>query len=187
MQYSEQPHPQLQPVDHTSQASYVSSNSDQPPTMIDMLATGQAFISPDSPTPPQASSEGGMGNAEEVEAEMETTSFDPEVGGSNVNTPKKRAMRLARAETQHSDGQTGVLRQIPIPDIWKPDLPSGLALNFSSDANKITGVRAERMIQKGAKFGPFNGKLLDEYEGSVKDSTWEVGIFSVIFMTLKVV
>ena len=167
----------MQPVDHTSQASYVSSNSEQPPTMIDMSATGQAFISPDSPTPPQAPSEGGMGNDEEAGAEMETTNLEPESGGSNVDTPKKRAMRLVRAETQHGDGQTTcVLRQIPIPDIWKPDLPSGLALNFSADAKKITGVRAERMIQKGAKFGPFNGKLLDEYEGSVKDSTWEVGI-----------
>ena len=179
-------------MDHTSQASYISSSSDQPPTMIDTSASGDAFVSPDSPTPPQGSPEGGVVvNEEQPEVEIETTTLDPvvevhierppvpQVISTDIDTPKKRAVRLALAETQNNEGRTSILRQQLLnPDIWKPDLPIGLSLKFSPDGKKITGVRSERTLQKGAKFGPFNGKLVDESVGTRKDSVWEVGIFT---------
>ena len=89
-------------------------------------------------------------------------------------------MHLSLAETQPNKEQTSIIiRQLPNPDVWKPDLPSGLSLQFSADGKKIAGVRSERRLQKGAKFGPFNGKMVDESVGTLKDSVWEVGIYLV--------
>nr|XP_054760197.1 histone-lysine N-methyltransferase PRDM9-like [Lytechinus pictus] len=66
--------------------------------------------------------------------------------------------------------------------IWKPDLPLGLSLKYMQGGKKIAGVRSEKPLEKGATFGPYNGKLIAEPVGSLKDSAWELCLRGKVFV-----
>nr|XP_054760198.1 histone-lysine N-methyltransferase PRDM9-like [Lytechinus pictus] len=207
--FTEHSHTQLAHL--TSQASYVPPTTSTQ-SIVDAPASGsQAFMSPQSPTQQDSSDEhdveevveepvGSMVINENVRV---VTVSEPQnarvvtlpepqcepvltsASSADMDTPKKRAVRLALAETQQNvlTAPQNLLRrdlQVVDQDIWKPDIPIGLSLQFSLDG-KISGLRSERSLEKGARFGPFNGKLVDEAVGFQKDSSWELCMRGKVF------
>ncbi|XP_030834180.1 histone-lysine N-methyltransferase PRDM9-like [Strongylocentrotus purpuratus] len=203
--FTDHGHAQLPHLSSTTQVNYA------PPTTstqssVDAPPDG-SFIPSQSPTRQHDSADehdiedevveeprGSMGIDENIrvvtvpEPQCEQTST-PAIT-ADMDTPKKRAVRLALAETQQNIIQTTVNTlqnltqrgpQVRDVDIWKPDLPIGLSLKFSIGGKKIGGVRSERSLEKGARFGPFNGKLVDEAVGSARDSAWELCMRGKVF------
>lgn len=135
------------------------------PIITETSAIGQPpLVSSALPTPSQGSAEGGVCNSEvELEPSLD---LQVEVASCDNDTCRNPlAIGVLQGKEQH----------LPIPDALERNLPKGLALNFSWDGS-VSGVRSEKVIPKGTKFGPCKGKIAPAPIGSVKDSTWEVGI-----------
>ncbi|XP_072165760.1 uncharacterized protein [Diadema setosum] len=61
------------------------------------------------------------------------------------------------------------------PNTTPPKLPEGLVYTYASgDKKKVVGVKAEKMLEKGTQYGPFQGALVDEAAGCVEESSWEL-------------
>ncbi|XP_072166233.1 uncharacterized protein [Diadema setosum] len=200
--HSRQQLTQLRPARQA--AAFTPTASDQPEAGNQPSASGQVFV---THTPSQgaetaqddskavAAAEGGVSETI-IEVCIPTA---PAASTSSMpmdqTVPKKRAVRLALAETQQQQQlqrqqeeksiqkRSSVLPSPPVipRDVWKPDIPIGLSFLFSPDGRKISGIRAERSLEKGARFGPFNGKLLDEEVGSLRDSSWELCLRGKVF------
>ncbi|XP_071511242.1 uncharacterized protein [Diadema antillarum] len=64
-----------------------------------------------------------------------------------------------------------------------PLLPDCLSFIYCGEEKEnISGVKAKKQIEKGVLFGPYEGDLLDEENGSTKESTWELCLTGKVFL-----
>eukprot|EP00057_Strongylocentrotus_purpuratus_P003716 XP_003727210.1 PREDICTED: histone-lysine N-methyltransferase PRDM9 [Strongylocentrotus purpuratus] len=113
----------------------------------------------------------------EAESESQTQTQTQTQEDTSTNAPSTSATEEAPKKPEPT-----VTVSTRASKIWKPDLPLGLSLKYMQGGKKIAGVRSEKSLEKGATFGPYNGKLIAEPVGSLKDSAWELCLRGKVFV-----
>ena len=72
------------------------------------------------------------------------------------------------------------------PEYARKTIPDMLCINQSSIPGAGTGVFAKRLIQKGVRFGPYQGAcILNEEEAHESGYSWEVSLKTFWAITQK--